>query len=75
MTVKELRILLKSFPEDMNVVVDVVDFGQEPVQSAEVVELFRGMTSHGLSYYDRQDYFMGDDVKKEKVVYLSGHKY
>ena len=73
MTVRELRILLEDLPDDLKVVVDTSDFGQESVQSADIVELFRGMTAHGLSYYERQDFFMGNDAVKEKVVYLTGY--
>ena len=72
MTVKELRTLLENLPADLKVVVDVCDFGHEDVKSAEIVEFYRGMTSHGKVYYESQDFFMGKDVTKEKVVYLSG---
>jgi len=72
MTVKQLRFLLESLPEELNVVVDVADFGQEAIKSAKIVEMFRGNTVHGKVYYENNSFFMGDDIIKEKVVYLSG---
>ena len=73
MTIKQLKFLLESLPEDLNVVVDVADFGQEIVKSAKIVELFKGNTAHGKVYYESNRFFMSDDVTKEKVVYLSGN--
>ena len=72
MTVKELRFILESLPAELNVVVDVSDFGQEAIKSVKIVELFRGTTAHGKSYYESNNFFMGNDATKEKVVYLSG---
>jgi hypothetical protein len=72
MTVKQLKSLLETLPENLNVVVDVADFGQETIKAARIVEMYRGMTAHGKVYYERQSFFMGDNVTKEKVVYLSG---
>ena len=72
MTVKQLKFLLESLPEDLNVVVDIADFGQEVIKSVKIIELFRGNTAHGKVYYESNNFFMGNDVTKEKVVYLSG---
>ena len=72
MTVKQLRLLLESLPEELNVVVDVADFGQETIKSAKIFEMFRGNTAHGKVYYESNNFFMGGDIIKEKVVYLSG---
>ena len=72
MTVKQLRLLLESLPEELNVVVDVADFGQESIKSAKIVEMFRGNTAHGKVYYESNNFFMGDNSVKEKVVYISG---
>jgi hypothetical protein len=36
--------------------------------------MFRGNTAHGKVYYDNNNFFMGDDIIKEKVVYLSGNE-
>ena len=72
MTVQQLILLLESLPEDLNVVADVSDFGQDVIKSAKIVELYRGTTSHGEVYYESNNFFMRDDAKKEKVVYLSG---
>jgi len=74
MTVKDLRFLLESLPDELNVVVDVADFGQETIKSAKIVEMFRGNTAHGKVYYERKSFFMGDDITKEEVVYLSGNE-
>ena len=72
MTVKQLKLTLESLPADLNVVVDVSDFGQEAIKSVKIVELFKGNTAHGKSYYESNSFFMGNDATKEKVVYLSG---
>jgi hypothetical protein len=75
MTIKQLKFLLESLPEDLNVVVDVADFGQETIKSAKIVEMYKGNTAHGKVYYENISFFMGDDATKETVVYLSGDVY
>jgi hypothetical protein len=74
MTVKQLKSLLENLPEELNVVVDVSDFGQEAIKSVKIVALFRGNTAHGKVYYETNNFFMNDDVTKEEVVYLSGNE-
>ena len=73
MTVKQLKSVLENLPEDLNVVVDACDFGHDVVKSAMVVELYKGQTSHGEVYYERNDFFMGNKTTIEKVVYLSAN--
>ena len=73
MTVKQLKSTLENLPEDLNVVVDASDFGQDVIKSAKIVELYKGLTAHGEVYYERNDFFMGKDTATEKVVYLSAN--
>ena len=73
MTVKQLKSVLENLPEDLNVVVDVADFGQDVIKSANTIEMFRGDTAHGKVYYENNNFFMSGDCIKEKVVYLSGN--
>ena len=68
--------MLKSLPDDLKVVVDVREFGQVTVKSAESVDFYYGMTAHGYAYYEDEWFFMKDyEIAKEKVVYLSEHDY
>ena len=73
MTVKQLISVLENLPEDLNVVVDAEDFSQDIIKSVKVLELYKGQTTHGNVYYERNNFFMSDDAIKEKVVYLSGN--
>ena len=73
MTVKQLITTLENLPDDLNVVVDACDFGQDIIKSVKAVDMYKGKTSHGEVYYERNDFFMGKDTATEKVVYLSAN--
>jgi hypothetical protein len=70
-TVKKLKAVLEDLPEDLNVVVDASDFGQDIIKSAKVMELYKGRTAHGEVFFEKNDFFMCENTTKEKVVCLS----